>query len=80
MSTENDLVAQRILEILDEKPRLPPLLISKLTGLSHQYVRTTLRTLSELNLVETPARGIYVLTEEGRRHLHKLQVLEGTKQ
>lgn len=40
--------------------------ISEKTGISAQYVRNTLRVLSELRLVETPARGVYLITDLGK--------------
>jgi len=73
MSTTTDLVALELLRTLAEKPRLSPSMLAEETGLNHQEIKTTLRTLAKLRLVETPARGVYVITEAGRRHLHFLQ-------
>jgi len=72
MSTKTDLVALELLKTLAEKSRLSPSMLANETGLNHQEIKTTLRTLAKLKLVETPARGIYVITEAGRRHLQFL--------
>jgi len=72
MSTEIDLVAIELLQALAETPRQAPAMLAKETGLNHQQIKTTLRTLAELQLVKTPARGIYMITEDGRRHLQLL--------
>jgi len=72
MSTETDLVAIELLQALVETPRQSPSMLAEETGLNHQQIKTALRTLAEVELVETPARGIYVITEAGRRRLQVL--------
>lgn len=72
MSTDTDLVAKELLEVLVAQSRLAPSELAEKTGLKHQQVKTTLRILAELLLVETPVRGIYVITEEGRIQLQLL--------
>lgn len=79
MSTLTDMVAMKLLKTLDEKPRLSPSMLKDETGLDYQYIKTTLRTLAELGLVETPSRGVYVLTKMGRRHLQQFQASEGSR-
>lgn len=68
------MVAVEILRTVEQNPRITPLEISKKLGISLQYIRNTLRILTELKLLETPVRGVYVLTEVGK-HVLK-QVLE----
>ena len=64
-------MAVEILMTILENPRITPQEISGKTEISPQYVRNTLRVLTELNLVETPVRGIYLITELGK-HVLKL--------
>jgi Mn-dependent DtxR family transcriptional regulator len=63
------LVAVDILKIVEQNPRITPIEISKKLKTSAQYVRNTLRTLTELGLVETPVRGVYILTSLGKQVL-----------
>ena len=65
------MVAVEILMTILENPRITPQEISGKTEITPQYVRNTLRVLTELNLVETPVRGIYLITELGK-HVLKL--------
>ena len=73
MSTLTDKVALQLLETLEKKPRLSPSMLADETGLEYQKTKTTMRTLAALLLVETPSRGVYVITEAGRRHLQQIQ-------
>jgi len=73
MSNLTDMVALKLLETLEKKPRLSPSMLADETGLEYQKIKTTLRTLAALQLVKTPSRGIYVITELGRRHLQQIQ-------
>ena len=66
------MVAIDILKAIEQTPRITPLEISKKLKISTQYIRNILAILTELGLVETPARGVYVLTNLGK------QVLEQT--
>ncbi|MDW8022787.1 MAG: winged helix-turn-helix transcriptional regulator [Nitrososphaerota archaeon] len=66
------MVAIEILKTIEQNPRITPLEMSKKLGINLQYIRNTLRTLTELKLVETPARGVYVLTELGRYILKQI--------
>ena len=59
-------MAVEILMTILANPRITPQEISGKTEISPQYVRNTLRVLTELNLVETPVRGIYLITELGK--------------
>ena len=79
MSTKTDM-AFILLNALDKTPRQSPAMLAKKTGLGHQKVKTTLRTLVELELTETLGRGVYVLTEKGRGHLQNLQDSRGIEQ
>lgn len=60
------MVAVEILRTIEENPRITPLEISKKLGISLQYIRNTLRVLTELKLLETPVRGVYILTDIGK--------------
>jgi predicted transcriptional regulator len=65
-----DMVALEILACMRDNPRITPQEIAAKTGISTQYVRNTLRVLTELKLAETPVRGVYLITERG------LQILQ----
>lgn len=66
------MVAIEILETIAQNPRITPLEISKKLGISLQYIRNTLRILTELKLLETPVRGVYVLTELGKHIIQQI--------
>ena len=70
------MVAVEILQKLYENPRLTPSMLAKKTGFKQQYVKNTLRVLSELKLVDTVDRGVYILTPIGEKHLDTLQSKE----
>lgn len=72
------MVAVEILKIVEQNPRITPLEISKKLGISLQYIRNTLRTLTELKLLETPVRGVYVLTELGKHILKQISNAQPT--
>jgi len=67
------LVAVEVLETIEKYPRITPAEIAEKTKNSAQYVRNTLRVLTELQLVETPVRGVYVITELGKDILNQAQ-------
>jgi len=73
MKTEKDLVALEILNVIKENPRITPQEVSEKTEISTQYVRNTLRVLTELKLVETPVRGVYLITDLGKYVLAKVE-------
>lgn len=54
-----------ILAVIQNKPRLTPVLIAEASKLNPGVVRNVLMTLTELKLVISPARGIYEITELG---------------
>lgn len=66
------MIAKEILELLNKKPRISPIMISKELDTNVQYVRNSLLILSGLGLVKKPARGIYEISETGRSVLKKL--------
>jgi len=68
-----DLVAIEILKAIKENPRITPMEISGKIQASAQYTRNTLRVLTELRLVETPVRGVYLITELGNYVLKYLK-------
>ena len=70
------LVAREILQLLEKKPRLTAELLADALGTSKQYIHNTLRVLSDLELVETPSRGVYVITKEGVGLLQTFQTSE----
>jgi len=59
------MVAIELLQIIKETPRITPVEMGERLTFTTQYVRNTLRVLGELNLVKTPVRGSYILTELG---------------
>ena len=59
------MVAVESLRLIKQLPRLTPTEISQRMGKSAQYVRNVLAVLQELQLVETPARGLYTITSLG---------------
>jgi len=65
------LVAIDILKAVEQTPRITPLEISKKLKISTQYIRNILVILVELGLVETPARGVYILTNLGKQVLEQ---------
>ena len=67
------MTAIEILKTIEHNPRITPLEISKILNVSSQYVRNILTVLMELKLVETPARGVYIITGLGRKVLKELQ-------
>ena len=68
------MTAVEILKLLREMPRLSPALIAERLGITPGVVRNVLMILSELQLVETPSRGIYQITSLGE---HMLDALKG---
>jgi len=60
------LTAIDVLRIIGQNPRITPLEISEKLKVNAQHVRNILLVLSELKLVETPARGVYLITELGK--------------
>lgn len=65
------MIAIEILRVIEQNPRITPLEISRKLTISTQYVRNTVRILTELGLVETPVRGVYVVTDLGKYVLNK---------
>jgi predicted transcriptional regulator len=64
------MTAIDILKVIEQNPRITPTEISQLLKVSAQHVRNILTVLAELGLVQTPARGVYVITNLGK-HLLK---------
>jgi predicted transcriptional regulator len=60
------LTAVDILRTIDQNPRITPLEISQKLKMNAQHVRNILLVLAELKLVETPVRGVYLVTELGK--------------
>lgn len=67
------MVAIEALRAIEQNPRITPAEISEKTGITPQYVRNTLATMVELKLVETPVRGIYIITDLGKHVLNCIQ-------
>jgi predicted transcriptional regulator len=67
-----ELVAVEVLKTINDNPRITPLEIAEQIQTSAQYVRNTLRVLTELRLVETPVRGVYLITVFGKNVLDRL--------
>ena len=64
------MVAIELLQLIKDTPRITPTEMGGRLRFTTQYVRNTLRVLSELNLVNTPVRGSYIITNLG---LHVLE-------
>lgn len=60
------MAAKDVLRTIDQNPRITPLEISEKLKMNAQQVRNILLVLAELKLVETPARGVYLVTELGK--------------
>jgi len=73
MSITRNVIAKEVLETIHQNPRITPAEISNKTGITAQYIRNTLGVLTELKLVETPVRGIYLITELGKYVLNNLK-------
>jgi len=73
METIKDMVAIEVLTAIQQNPRITPAEIAEKTGITQQYVRNILSPLVELQLIETPVRGIYNITELGEYVLDYLQ-------
>ena len=71
--------AIEILEIIYKHPRLNPRQIHSKRKLNVHDVGRILQTLRETNLVDTPERGIYVITELGKDVFEGLQEDWGTR-
>lgn len=65
------LTAVKVLRFIEQNPRVTPLEISHKLKISAQYVRNIVRMLTELGLVDTPVRGVYVITDLGKYILNK---------
>jgi len=64
-----ELTATQILEAIQRRPRVTPILIADETGMPPGMVRTILVTLTNLRLVTSPARGLYEITPLGEQIL-----------
>jgi predicted transcriptional regulator len=60
------LTAIELLRAIDQNPRITPQEISEKLKINAQQVRNVLSVLAELKLVETPVRGVYLITELGK--------------
>lgn len=67
------MIAKEVLRIIKENPRITPAEISGKIDVTVQYVRNTLGVLTELSLVETPVRGVYLITNLGEYILRYLE-------
>jgi len=65
------VVALEALKLIKENPRLTPSEISDQIKKSPQYTRNVLAILQELGLVNTPVRGVYMITELGEHVLNE---------
>lgn len=66
------MMAIEVLKTVKEQPRLTPPEIAKRVNVTRQYVRNILMILAQLKLVETPARGVYLITDLGETVLHEI--------
>lgn len=60
------MTAINVLRAIDQNPRITPLEISEKLEMNAQQVRNILLVIAELRLVETPVRGVYLITELGK--------------
>ena len=67
------MAAVGVLEILKEKPRLSPVMVSERVGKKPQYIRNILTVLAELNLVRASGRGVYEITLLGEHVLEEVK-------
>lgn len=63
------MVALELLRLIKQKPRITPNEMGHTLSFNTQYIRNTLRVLSELKLITTPSRGSYMITELGEHIL-----------
>jgi len=66
MPIQVSLTAIEILEAIQRKPRLSPMMIADELEMNPGVVRNVLVTLTELKLVQSPARGLYEITPLGQ--------------
>jgi predicted transcriptional regulator len=71
MTPQIGLAATQILEAIHRKARSTPTMIAEELKLTPQTVRNVLVTLLELELVQTPARGLYEITPYGKELLER---------
>lgn len=68
------MTATEILEAIQRKPRLTPIMIADELKMNAGVVRNVLVTLAELRLVQSPARGLYEITPLGQEVLKEGKV------
>lgn len=62
-------IDERILEYLRDEPVGTPNTIGKTLGKHRNYVGERCRVLVEAGLLEKPARGTYIIADDGRGYL-----------
>jgi predicted transcriptional regulator len=70
MMPANQLTAIEVLKAIEQNPRITPQEISVKIKINPQQVRNVLSVLVELKLVETPVRGVYLISEKGKHVLN----------
>lgn len=60
------MTAIDVLRTIDQNPRITPMEISERLKINPQQVRNILAVLTELKIVETPVRGVYLITDLGK--------------
>ncbi len=63
------MTAIDVLRTIEQNPRITPMEISERLQINAQQVRNILAVLAELKLVETPVRGVYLITDLGKHVL-----------
>ena len=66
------MVTLEILRYVQKHPRSTAQELADEIGTTKQYIHNTIRVLKELELVETPMRGVYVITEAGKTRLTEM--------
>ena len=65
------MTAIDVLRTIEQNPRITPMEISEKLKMNPQQVRNILLVLAELKLVETPVRGVYLITDQGKNVLNQ---------
>ncbi len=72
MSRPHVSLAVEILQFIERNPRSSPIFIARTLLRMPGLIRNHLVVLSQLELVETPARGMYLVTDLGREVLRNI--------
>jgi len=68
------MVPKEVLRVIRDEPRLTPIEIAERVKRDVGWIRNVLVTMRELQLVESPARGVYIITKQGEYVLEQMEV------